>query len=213
MAQVCHFYQPTKIIMSNNWKNQISLTGKVIRLEPLAVSHIHDLSIAGNDLSIWEYMLYGKPITFDAMDKWVHEMIKRGKSGDELPFAVIIQDNGKAIGSTRYLDMREEHKNVEIGGTWYARDYQGTLVNIECKYLLLKYAFEQLGCIRVQLKTDMRNIRSQKAIEKLGAIKEGTLRNHMITPEGIIRHSVFYSILDSEWDDVKNRLETKLLGK
>jgi RimJ/RimL family protein N-acetyltransferase len=108
------------------------------------------------------------------------------------------------------MDMRPDHKGLEIGGTWYALDFQRTPVNTESKYLLLKYAFENLGCIRVQFKTDLRNTRSQIAIERLGAAKEGILRNHMITPEGVIRDSVFYSILDSEWIKVKNNLEEKL---
>jgi len=101
-------------------------------------------------------------------------------------------------------------RGLEIGGTWYGTEFQRTAVNTECKYLLLKHAFETLGCIRVQLKTDSRNERSQKAIERIGAIREGILRNHMILPDGYIRDSVFYSILDSEWGTVKRRLEEKL---
>jgi len=101
-------------------------------------------------------------------------------------------------------------KGLEVGGTWYAPQFQRTPVNTECKYLLLKFAFEVLECIRVQFKTDLRNIRSQKAIERLGAVKEGILRNHMITPEGVVRDSVYYSILDSEWNNVKKILERKL---
>jgi RimJ/RimL family protein N-acetyltransferase len=101
-------------------------------------------------------------------------------------------------------------RSLEIGGTWYGLDYQGTAVNPECKYLLLKHAFESLGCIRVQLKTDARNPRSQRAIEKLGAVREGTLRSHMITSDGYVRDSVFYSILDREWYQVKAKLERRL---
>lgn len=110
------------------------------------------------------------------------------------------------------MEMKPDHHQLEIGGTWYAVDYQGTGVNTECKYLLLKYAFEKLDCIRVQFKTDLRNIRSQKAIERLGSKKEGVLRNHMITPEGEIRDSVYYSILAIEWPLVKTGLEEKLTG-
>jgi RimJ/RimL family protein N-acetyltransferase len=108
------------------------------------------------------------------------------------------------------MDIRPADRGLEIGGTWYGAAYQRTAVNTECKYLLLKHAFEALGCIRVQLKTDSRNERSQRAIERLGAVKEGVLRNHMLLADGHIRHSVMYSILDSEWPAVKARLEEKL---
>jgi RimJ/RimL family protein N-acetyltransferase len=110
------------------------------------------------------------------------------------------------IGATRYLDIRSEHRGLEIGGTWYAVEHQRTGVNTECKYLLLRHAFEVLGCIRVQLKTDSLNERSQRAIERLGAVHEGVLRSHMIMPDGRRRDSVYYSILDSEWPRIKERL-------
>ena len=108
------------------------------------------------------------------------------------------------------MNIAPEHRGLEIGGTWYGLEFQRTVVNTECKYLLLNYAFETLGCIRVQFKTDMRNERSQRAIERIGAKREGVLRNHMVMPDGKYRDSVFYSILDSEWPDVKKRLEEKL---
>jgi RimJ/RimL family protein N-acetyltransferase len=105
------------------------------------------------------------------------------------------------------MNITPKDRGLEIGGTWYGLDFQRTPVNTECKYLLLRHAFETLGCIRVQLKTDLRNERSQKAIERIGAKKEGVLRNHMILPDGRYRHSVYYSILDTEWLEVKKRLE------
>ena len=114
---------------------------------------------------------------------------------------------------TGYLNITPNDKGLEVGGTWYGLDFQRTAVNTECKYLLLTYAFEILGCIRVQIKTDSLNLRSQTAIERIGAVKEGVLRNHMILPNGRIRHSVFYSILDSEWVGVKKKLEQMLEGK
>jgi RimJ/RimL family protein N-acetyltransferase len=196
--------------MSDNWIKPVVLVGKYVTLEPLLDNHAKDLAIAGNDKRIWKYMLYGEPITEKSMREWVQDIIKRQKSGSDLPFVVIHLASGKIIGATRYLEMRPDHKGIEIGGTWYSVEFQRTVVNTECKYLLLKYAFEVLGCIRVQFKTDLRNTQSQKAIERLGAVKEGILRNHMITPEGIIRDSVYYSILNSEWDDVKISLEQKL---
>ena len=115
--------------------------------------------------------------------------------------------SGRVAGATRYLNIMPKDRGLEIGGTWYGTEFQRTAVNTECKYLLLTHAFETLACIRVQLKTDLRNERSQKAIERIGAKKEGVLRNHMILPDGNIRHSVFYSVLDSEWPEVKKNLE------
>jgi RimJ/RimL family protein N-acetyltransferase len=110
-------------------------------------------------------------------------------------------------GATRYLNIMSDDRGLEVGGTWYGPEFQRTVVNTECKYLLFRHAFEELGCVRVQLKTDSRNERSQKAIERIGAKKEGILRNHMILPDGHIRDSVYYSILDSEWPDVKKKIE------
>jgi RimJ/RimL family protein N-acetyltransferase len=196
--------------MNDLWKKHVTLTGKVVRLEPLSEDHSKELAIAGKDSSIWAYMLYGKPITSETMLGWVRDMLARRDSGSDLPFAVVHLESGKVVGATRYLDMRPDHNGLEIGGTWYALDFQRTAVNTECKYLLLKYAFEDLECIRVQFKTDLRNIRSQVAIERLGAIKEGVLRNHMITPDGVIRDSVYYSILNSEWNNIKKNLEERL---
>jgi RimJ/RimL family protein N-acetyltransferase len=196
--------------MSDHWQKRVTLSGNIVRLEPLSEDHVEELAIAGKDISIWKYMLYGEPISDDSMRVWVRDILNRRDSGNELPFAVVHLASGKIVGATRYLEMRPEHKGLEIGGTWYSIEFQRTGVNTECKYLLFKYAFEVLGCIRVQLKTDLRNIRSQRAIERLGAVKEGILRNHLITPEGIIRDSVYYSILDSEWNKVKIELEAKL---
>jgi N-acetyltransferase len=184
----------------------ITLIGKYIRLEPLSLQHVQDLAAAGCDDRIWEFMVYGKVQNEEDMRRWVEEMLSRQLTLGDIPFAVIHLESERAVGATRFMEIEPRHRRLEIGGTWYGLNYQQTYVNKECKYLLLRYAFETIGCIRVQLKTDSRNIRSQKAIERLGAVKEGILRNHMITPEGIFRHSVYYSIIDSEWDSVKGRL-------
>ena len=141
------------------------------------------------------------------MRAWVQEILSRQARGTDLVFVVIHLETGRAVGSTRYMDIQPQHRGLEIGGTWYAREHQRTGVNTECKYLLLRHAFEVLGCIRVQLKTDSRNEPSQRAIERIGAAREGVLRNHMIMPDGHFRHSVYYSIVDSEWPQVKARLE------
>ncbi len=190
----------------------VTLQGKYIRLEPLSIEHVPDLTIAGRDESIWQFMLYG-PVTDEPhMRLWVEDMLSRKARGTDLPFAIFLQRTGKAIGATRYIDIRRADRGVEIGGTWFAVEYQRTAANTESKYLLLKHAFETLGCIRVQFKTDLRNDRSQRAIERLGAVKEGVFRNHLVLPDGTIRHSVYYSIIDSEWPAVKANLEKKLAG-
>jgi RimJ/RimL family protein N-acetyltransferase len=121
-----------------------------------------------------------------------------------------MKEDDRVVGATRYMNIAPHHRGLEIGGTWYGVEFQGTVVNPEAKYLLMRHAFETLAVIRVQLKTDLRNERSQHAIEKLGAVKEGILRNHMVLPDGQIRSSVMYSIIDSEWPEVKRRLVKRL---
>lgn len=182
----------------------VILTGKYVRLEPMSELHVPGLTEAGaGDEGIWEHMLYGKIRTEKDMLGWVRDILSR----PDLPFTVFHLGSGLIAGATRYLNIASEHRGIEIGGTWYGVDFRRTAVNTECKYLLLKHAFERLDCIRVQLKTDERNLRSQRAIERIGAKKEGVLRNHMILPDGRYRNSVFYSIIDQEWPDVKTKLE------
>lgn len=188
----------------------VTLSGRFVRLEPLAETHVPDLARVADDESIWRYMLYGTIQSEDQMLAWVRDLLERQARGTDLPFAVIHTGSGKAIGATRYLDIRPADRGIEIGGTWYGADYQRTAVNTECKYLLLTHAFEQLGCLRVQFKTDLRNVRSQQAIERIGATREGVLRAHMVTPEGHIRDSVYFSIIAPEWPQVKALLEGKL---
>lgn len=155
-------------------------------------------------------MLYGDMKTEADMRNWVLDILEREKKGGDLPFVVIHLASGKVAGATRYLNIIPKDRGLEVGGTWYGKEFQRTAVNTECKYLLLTHAFEVLKTIRVQIKTDSINLRSQAAIERIGAVKEGVLRNHMILPDGRIRHSVFYSILDSEWVGVKKNLEAML---
>lgn len=185
----------------------VVLQGKYVRLEPMAEEHIPGLAEIGVGQPFWDFMLYGNINTVDDMHDWVMDILARAEKGTDLPFVAIQLPSGRVAGATRYLNIMPKDRGLEIGGTWYGPEFQRTVVNTECKYLLLGHAFETLGCIRVQLKTDLRNERSQKAIERIGAVKEGVLRNHMILPSGRIRHSVFYSILDTEWAEVKKRLE------
>jgi RimJ/RimL family protein N-acetyltransferase len=188
----------------------VVLQGKYVRLEPMTEAHVPGLAEIGVGQTFWDFMLYGNMNSADDMHRWVLDILSRATKGTDLPFAVIHLASGRVAGATRYLNIVPKDRGLEIGGTWYGPEFQRTPVNTECKYLLLQHAFETLGCIRVQLKTDLRNERSQKAIERLGAVKEGVLRNHMILPDGRYRHSVFYSIIDTEWPEVKKRLKGKL---
>ena len=188
----------------------VTLTGSVVRLEPLAEQHVADLTVAAHDERIWRYMLYDYPDNKEKMLAWVRDILARQAAGTDLTFAVIYCASGRAIGATRYLEIRPENRGLEIGGTWYATEFQRTMVNTECKYLLLKHAFEILDCIRVQFKADARNEQSLRAIERIGAEREGVLRNHYILPDGGYRDSVYFSILDSEWPKVKKRVEAML---
>lgn len=191
----------------SKWIERVTLQGKYVRLEPISEAHIDGLAEIGIGHEFWKFMLYGDMNKKDDFRFFVTDLLEREKSGTDLPFVAIHLPSGRIAGCTRYLNIMPKDKGLEVGGTWYGLDFQRTPVNTECKYLLFSHAFETLKCIRVQLKTDSLNTRSQTAIERIGAKKEGVLRNHMITPEGRIRHSVFYSIIDTEWEDVKKRLE------
>ncbi|TET31332.1 MAG: N-acetyltransferase [Anaerolineales bacterium] len=188
----------------------VRLIGSIVRLEPLSEAHVPDLAIAGQDESIWQFLPYGNINTEVKMSEHVKMLLAREARGADLPFVAVLLESNKPIGCSRYLEIREDHRALEIGGTWYGRAYQRSGVNTECKYLLLKHAFETLGCIRVQFKTDARNQRSQKSLERIGAVKEGTLRKQMITADGQVRDSIYYSIIESEWPSVKANLEEKL---
>lgn len=193
--------------MTTPWISPVILNGKYVRLEPMTEDHIPGLAEIGVGQTFWDFMLYGRMDSVEDMRNWVRDILSRAQNGTDLPFIAIHLASGKVAGATRYLNIMPKDRGLEIGGTWYGTEYQRTPVNTECKYLLLTHAFERLGCIRVQLKTDLRNVRSQRAIERIGAKREGILRNHMILPSGQFRDSVFYSILDSEWPEVKKRLE------
>jgi RimJ/RimL family protein N-acetyltransferase len=188
----------------------ITLTGKLIRLVPMTEDHVPGLARVGLEPRIWQYMIYGQKNTQDDLRQWVREILRRQERGTDLPFTVILQASGEPIGTTRFMEIQPQNRGLEIGGTWYGVDYQGSGVNAEAKLLLLTHAFEAWRCIRVQIKTDLRNLRSQRAIERLGAVKEGVLRNHVILADGYVRSSVLYSILDTEWPAVKAGLLKRL---
>jgi RimJ/RimL family protein N-acetyltransferase len=184
----------------------VTLEGRMIRLEPLDERHAEDLSKVVS-LELLKYSFPPDELSPEGYRVYIRKLNARV---DMQPFAKVLVETGKTVGMTTYMDIHAEHRWLEIGSTWIAEPYQGTNVNPESKYLLLRHAFEDQNAMRVQLKTDSRNKQSQRAIEKLGAKYEGTLRNHYIMPDGHIRHTVMYSIIDSEWQDVKTQLEQRL---
>jgi N-acetyltransferase len=187
----------------------VILQGRKVRLEPLIVEHAAGLAEIGLDEDLWKWI--PTPVrTPEEMTTYVQSALQEQAAGSALPFALIEESSGRAIGSTRYANIDRVHHRLEIGWTWVARPWQRTAINTEAKYLLLRHAFETLKCIRVELKTDSLNDRSRAAILRIGARAEGTFRNHMITASGRIRHTVYFSIVDSEWPEVKARLEAKL---
>ena len=185
----------------------VALTGLRAELVPLERSHIPALYEAGQHDDIWYYMPLQTTPTLERMTGSVESALADQAAGTCLPFTILDRETDSVVGSTRLFDIFIAHRRGEIGHTWLTPSVWRTRINTECKYLLLKYAFETLDMIRVQLKTDLRNTRSQAAIERLGAVKEGVLRNHFILPDGYIRHSVMYSITDTEWPAAKTRLE------
>ncbi len=187
----------------------VELIGERVELRPMDVYHIQELFVAGNNPDIWSYMPLNVQ-SIEDMRHLVNEALQAKEEGTELPFVIFDKDSGKIVGSTRFLNISIPNSNLEIGWTWLSPTVWRTRINTECKYLLLKHCFETLGTIRVQLKTDSRNVRSQKAIERMGAVKEGVLRNHVVMPDGYLRNSVYYSVINQEWPLVKDKLENML---
>ncbi|MGG0938286.1 GNAT family protein [Brevibacillus centrosporus] len=187
----------------------VTLEGKYVRLEPLRHAHIEGIWEAGRYENIWTYMSVKIDQLQDAVS-FVETALRNEEEGIELPFAIIGQEDGKVIGSTRFLNIARKDRGLEIGFTWLTPSVWKSVINTECKYLLMRHCFEQLGCIRVQLKTDSRNLNSQRAIARIGGVREGVLRNHMILPDGYVRDSVYFSITNTEWQNVQEKLHLLL---
>jgi RimJ/RimL family protein N-acetyltransferase len=187
----------------------VTLEGEAVRLEPLSLDHLGMLLEAGADAGIWRYMP-SDSTSRDGMLAFINDALACQSARTALPFATVDRKSGRAIGSTRFGNIVPEHKRVEIGWTWISPRWQRSAVNTEAKFLMLRYAFETLGCNRVELKTNSLNMRSRNAILRIGAKEEGTLRSHMINPDGTLRDTVYYSILAPEWPDVKAHLEARL---
>ncbi|MBM4186753.1 MAG: GNAT family N-acetyltransferase [Gemmatimonadetes bacterium] len=184
----------------------VVLYGEQVRLEPLDHAHAdHLLEEAGDD-EIWRYMPIPRPMTRSDVIGMIDKAWKAAAEGLEVPFAIISDKTDRAVGSTRFIDIHRPDRRLEIGWTWLGVGSQRTAINTETKLLLLRHAFEDLGALRVQLKTDGRNERSLRAIERIGAVKEGVLRKSRLTWDGVFRDTVYYSVLDTEWPAVKARL-------
>ncbi|WP_436526198.1 GNAT family N-acetyltransferase [Actinoplanes sp. HUAS TT8] len=184
----------------------VVLTGKVVRLEPLGLQHVGDLAIAADHDEIWTYLDEPTPGTPAAMQRLIQDALDEQGRGVRIPFAIIDVTTGRAVGSTSYIDIRPRDRAVEIGWTWMTPSQWRTGSNAAAKLLLLRHAFESQNAGRVAIKTDLRNVRSQKAIERLGATREGVWRNHRILSDGSYRHTVYYSVIDSEWPTVQDRI-------
>src|SRR6266404_571250 len=188
-----------------------TLEGTHVRLEPLSESHHAALCEVGFDPELWRW-IPSRLTTPEDMAAYIRTALDWQAAGTALPFATVERASGCVIGSTRYMNIDKVNRRVEIGATWIARPWQRSVVTTEAKYLMLRHAFETLGCIRVELKTDSLNRRSRNAILRIGAREEGIFRNHMTTSSGRLRHSVYFSIVDSEWMQVRADLEAKLDG-
>lgn len=196
--------------MEQAWINHPTiLKGSVIDLIPLEKEHLESLYKAACDKELWELIPTDCSIKekFDAAYEFA---LTERDMGRQYPFVIVLKSSGEFIGSTRLFELFPKHRKLEIGWTWITKAYWGSSVNLECKYLLLQFCFEQLRTVRVQFKTRDTNIRSRKAIEKLGASFEGILRQDRIHDDGTIRNAAYYSILDTEWVDARQKIQQQL---
>ena len=190
----------------------IILEGDYVRLEPLEFEHTEELCEAGLGNDIWRWTTTSLIKNSDDIKKYVAAALEAEKQGTALPFVTIEKSSGKIVGSTRFGNIDVQNRRAEIGWTWINPDWQRTYINTEAKLLMLTHAFETWKCIRVELKTDALNEKSRNAIKRIGAKEEGILRRHVITDSGRFRDTVYFSIIDSEWQNVKADLNSKLRG-
>lgn len=196
-----------------NWiEHLITLTGQHVQLITLNKDHFTELESLAADKRIWQHYVYDGTDSLRFRETLVAALTEMMK-GTQLPFVVYHKEQKRLIGATRFMDIQPANKKLEIGSTWYHPDYWGSEVNLECKLLMLTHCFETIGALRVQFKTDENNIRSRKAIEKIGAKFEGVLRHDMLRDNGTNRNSAYYSIINIEWDEVKVNLTDLLVKK
>jgi N-acetyltransferase len=187
----------------------VTLEGRRVRLEPLSLAHLDGLCAVGLEDEIWAWTLT-RVRSRDDLRRYVRAALAAQAHGEALPFATVDRVSGRVAGSTRFGAIAPAHRRAEIGWTWLGREFRRTALNTEAKLLMFTHAFEERGCVRVELKTDVLNRRSRAAIRRLGAHEEGVLRQHLITDEGRRRDTVYYSVLDGEWPGVKAGLEARL---
>ena len=193
------------------WENLASvLEGKIVRLEPLERRHEQELLEAAQDERIWRWMHYDASESHERFHSWLEDALAASSAGTEAAFATVDAGTGEPVGSTRYLALRPEHRGLEIGWTWLAPARWRTGANVEAKLLMLEHAFERLGCLRVEFKTDSRNERSRAALAALPARFEGIFRKHMLVRGGECRDSAYYSIIDDEWPEVRDNLGRRI---
>ena len=184
----------------------VELAGRVVRLVPLRAEHLPDLTAAGAESAIWRWYSVNAD-TPEGMRAFVEDGLAMQRAGTGAAFSVVEAASGAIVGSTRFGAIERKHRRAEIGWTWLAPRCQRTGLNTEMKYLMLRHAFERWGLQRVEFKTDSLNDKSRSALKRIGATEEGTLRNHMVTWSGRVRHTVYYSITDGDWPRVKQHLE------
>lgn len=193
-----------------DFRPPVTLTGRYLDLVPLELGHSAALARVADDPEIWRYWRTVGPNDERTMDASIRSLLAHQAAGTDLAFTVVRHDDATPVGMTRFLDIQRENDSAEVGGTWFARAFWRTPFNTESKRLMLGYAFDIERCHRVQIKTDVRNLRSQRAIERIGATREGVLREHFLNHDGARRSSVYYSVLSSEWPAVRARLDAAL---
>jgi RimJ/RimL family protein N-acetyltransferase len=187
----------------------ITLTGTRVQLQPLSESHLDPLSEVGLDPDLWKWIPI-QVLDRDQMLRYIQSALAEQQKGVSIPFATIDRASNKVVGSTRFMSIDVPNKRLEIGATWIAKPWQRTAINTEAKYLMMRHAFETLGCNRVEWKTDALNTQSRNAILRLGAKQEGIFRHHVVTWTGRLRDSVYFSVIAPEWPEVKKGLEAKI---
>lgn len=192
-----------------SWLQPITLRGRNAVLEPLRIEHSEELKDAARDGELWKLWYTSVP-TPEGMEAEIQRRLTLQREGTMLPFAIVDAAQGRAVGMTTYMNVEPAHSRLEIGSTWYRKSAQRTAINTECKLMLLMHAFEQLGCIAVEFRTSFFNSQSRRAIERLGAKLDGILRNHRRMPNGTLRDTCVYSIIESEWPAVKAHLQFQL---
>lgn len=206
---MCVAPRPGDIMHSLMNVQPVTLEGPTLRLEPLTLEHAPSLWPRVGPETFLHTLELPRDGSYEAFEEWTRYCLG---APDSLLWALRLRETGEAVGMSGYLEIRPRHRGLEVGRTWIGKAHQGTRVNPESKYLLLRHAFEDLGAVRVQLKTDLNNLRSQRAIEKLGARREGVLRKYQIRSNGYVRDTVVYSILAEEWPAVKAGLEVRMAG-